>query len=161
VGCRPPWSILRPQRVLSGAHGFASGRRSGLGRLTSTPGEPWAPGPFLAGDCPEILNQGILRSPNPVAAGAALGAFVQAVPVLTISQAVARRWKSLRTSNPNRVGLRSPATADPDDAANAASSDGPLPDLPIDTQGRTSVAAYRCAPLGDPDTRWSAVHERR
>jgi len=35
--------------------------------------------------------QGILRSPNPVAAEAALEAFVQAVPILTISQAVARR----------------------------------------------------------------------
>jgi predicted nucleic acid-binding protein len=40
--------------------------------------------------------QGILRSSNPVAAEAALEAFVHAVPVLTISQAVARRCAQVK-----------------------------------------------------------------
>ena len=40
--------------------------------------------------------QGVLRSPNPVAAEAAPEAFVLAVPVLTIFQAVARRYAQVR-----------------------------------------------------------------
>ena len=48
-------------KLLSGAHGHSSGRRSGLRRLTSTPGEPWAPLLLLAADCPEILNYVHLR----------------------------------------------------------------------------------------------------
>ena len=88
-GMPAPLVNSTPATVLSGAHGFASGRRSGLGRLTSTPGEPWAPGPFLAGDCPEIL---IHRSANPSQSEQVLVRFLRIVSGLAFTDEIAHRF---------------------------------------------------------------------